>query len=79
MLKKCIGNLESILHIEGIRVKENLSYEEVPIEILDRQVKWLRNKEVASVKVLWRNHLVEEETWEAEADKKSCYHHLFDN
>lgn len=33
------------------RVKENLAYEEVWVEILDRQVKKLRNKEVASVKV----------------------------
>ncbi|CAN4115826.1 unnamed protein product [Withania somnifera] len=41
-----------------------LSFEEVPVAILDRQVKKLRNKEVASVKVLWRNQQVEEVTWE---------------
>ncbi|WMV50366.1 hypothetical protein MTR67_043751, partial [Solanum verrucosum] len=58
-------------------VKENLAYEEVPIEILDRQVKRLRNKKVASVKVLWRNHLVEGATWKAEANMKSQYPHLF--
>ncbi|CAN4123907.1 unnamed protein product [Withania somnifera] len=39
-------------------------YEEVPVAILDRQVKKLRNKEVVSVKVLWRNQQVEEVTWE---------------
>ncbi|WMV29938.1 hypothetical protein MTR67_023323 [Solanum verrucosum] len=59
MLKKCIGDPVSILPLEGLGVNENLSYEEVSVEILDRQVKKLRNKEVASVKVLWRNHLVE--------------------
>ena len=58
-------------------MNENLFYEEVPIEILDRQVKKLRNREVASVKVLWRNHLVEGATWEAEADIKGRYPHLF--
>ena len=58
-------------------MKENLSYEEVLVEILDRQVKRLRNKEVASVKVLWRNHLVEGATWKVEADMKSHYPHLF--
>ena len=79
MLKKCIGNPESILPIEGLDVKENLSYKEVLVEILDHQVKRLRNKEVASVKVLWRNHLVEGETWEAEADMKHCSHHIFAN
>ncbi|WMV18753.1 hypothetical protein MTR67_012138 [Solanum verrucosum] len=32
MLKKCIGDLVSILPLEGFGVDENLSYEEVPIE-----------------------------------------------
>ncbi|TMX05443.1 hypothetical protein EJD97_021243 [Solanum chilense] len=77
MFKKCIGNPESILPIEGLVVKDNLSYEEVPIEILDRQVKKLRSKGVVSVKVLWKNQLVEGATWEAEADMKSRYPHIF--
>ena len=52
MLKKCIGDFESILPIEDLGVQENLFYEEVVVEILDRQVKKLRNKDVASVMVL---------------------------
>ncbi|XP_069145938.1 uncharacterized protein [Solanum lycopersicum] len=39
-------------------VDEDLSYEDVPVEILDLQVKRMRNKEVATVKVWWRNNLV---------------------
>ena len=39
ILKMCIGDPESILPIEGLGVKDNLSYEEFHIEILDRQVK----------------------------------------
>lgn len=62
MLKKCIGDPNSILLIESLGVQENLSYEEVLVEILSRQVRTLRNKEVASVKVLWKNHLVKSET-----------------
>ncbi|CAN4106294.1 unnamed protein product [Withania somnifera] len=58
---------------------KELGYEEVlPVAILDRQVKKLRNKEVASVKVLWRNQQVEEVTWEAEEAMKSKYPHLFE-
>ena len=38
-------------------VDESISYENVSVEILDWQVKRLRNKEIASVKVLWINHL----------------------
>ena len=40
-------------------VDKNLSYEEVLVEILDRKVKRLKNREVASIKILWKNHLVE--------------------
>ena len=59
MLMKCIGDPESIFPIEHLGVKEYLSYKEVSIEILDFQVIISRNKEVASVKVLSRNYLVE--------------------
>ena len=79
ILKKFIGNPASILHVEGLGVGEDLSYEEVPVEILDRQVKRLRNKEITTVKVLWRNHLVEGATWEAEADMRSRYPDLFNS
>ncbi|XP_069143377.1 uncharacterized protein [Solanum lycopersicum] len=79
MPKKCIGNSESILPRGGLSVKVNLSYEEVLVEILDRQVKWFRNKEMASEKVLWRNHLVEGPIWETKTDMKSRYLHLFPN
>ena len=57
--KKCISDSESILPIEDRVIDENLSYKEVSVEIIDTQVKNLRNKEVASVKVVWKNHLVE--------------------
>ncbi|XP_027767761.1 uncharacterized protein LOC114074039 [Solanum pennellii] len=77
MLKKCIGDLVLILPLEGLGVKQDLSDEEVPVEILDGQVEKLRNKEVASVKVLWRNHLVEGATWEAETEMKTRYPNLF--
>ncbi|XP_069145657.1 uncharacterized protein [Solanum lycopersicum] len=36
MLKKFIGDPESILPIEGLGVKDNLSYEEISVQILDR-------------------------------------------
>ncbi|WMV54949.1 hypothetical protein MTR67_048334 [Solanum verrucosum] len=77
LLKKCVGDTASIVPLESVAVKDSLSYEDVPIEILDRQVRRLRNKKVASVKVLWRSQSVEGATWEAEATMKSKYPHLF--
>ncbi|WMV49897.1 hypothetical protein MTR67_043282 [Solanum verrucosum] len=43
MLQKCVGDPTSIVPLEGVGFDENLSYEEVPVEILDRQVKKLRS------------------------------------
>ena len=79
MLKKCICDPECILRIKGHGVKDKLSYEEVPVQIIDRQVNMLRNQEVDSVMVLSKNNLINGATWEAEADMKSRYPHLFDN
>ena len=52
ILKKCIGDPVSIPLIEGLGVHDNLSYEEVPVEILDSHVKKFINKEVSSAIVL---------------------------
>ena len=52
MLKECIDDPKSILTVEGLGVKDNLSYEEVPVQILDRDVKKIRNKEVVFVNAL---------------------------
>ena len=77
MLKKCIGDHSMVLPVEGIKVTDSLSYEEEPVEILDCQVRKLRSKEIASVKVLWRNQKVEEATWESEDDMRIRYPNLF--
>ena len=55
----------------------DLTYEEIPVQILDRKEQTLRNKTIYSFKVLWRNHAVEEATWELEDKIKTNYPHLF--
>ena len=65
LLKKCVGDPAFLVPIESVAVKDSISYEDVPIEILERQVRRLRHKEVASVKVLWRSQSVEGSTCEA--------------
>ncbi|WMV24432.1 hypothetical protein MTR67_017817 [Solanum verrucosum] len=67
LLKKCVGDPASIVPLESVALKDSLSYEDVPVEILDLQVRRLRNKEVA----------LDGATWEAEAAMKSKYPHLF--
>ncbi|XP_069145627.1 uncharacterized protein [Solanum lycopersicum] len=48
-----------------------------PLAILDREVHKLRSREIASIKVQWKNRPVIESTWEKEADMQEKYPHLF--
>ena len=52
LFKKCVGHQASVVPLESVVVKDSLSYEDVLVQILDRQFRRLRNEEVASVKVL---------------------------
>ena len=78
MLKKFLGDPSLIVLTDNVGIKDNLYYEETSIQILDRQVFKLRKNEVASVKVLWRNQLFEEVTWEDEEDMRNRYTRLFE-
>lgn len=66
MLRKLVGDPSTILPLEGVDVEKNLTYEEVPVENLERQVKSLYKKDIALIKVLWRNQNVDSATWEVE-------------
>ena len=77
MLCKYIPDPSHVLEAPEIELRDDLSYEEQPVQILGREEKELRNKTISLVKVLWRNHLVEEATWEREDQMRSQYPHLF--
>ncbi|KAL0561560.1 hypothetical protein IC582_001994 [Cucumis melo] len=78
MLRKYVPDPSHVVDYEPLEIDENLSYTEQPVEVLAREVKTLRNKEIPLVKVLWRNHRIEEATWEREDDMRSRYPELFE-
>ncbi|KAL0540116.1 hypothetical protein IC582_024346 [Cucumis melo] len=78
MLRKYVSDPSHVVDYEPLEIDENLSYVEQPVEVLAREVKTLRNKQIPLVKVLWRNHRVEEATWEREDDMRSRYPELFE-
>ena len=77
MLRKYIPDSSHVLETPEIELRDELSYEEQPVQILGKEKKELRSKTISLVKVLWRNHLVEEATWEREDQMRSQYPHLF--
>ena len=79
ILKKYHPDPSHVLQPENIEIDETLTYEEKPIKFLDRKVKELRNKRIPLVKVLWRNHRLEEATWEVKKEIREKFPDLFLN
>ena len=77
MLRKYISDPSHILHQKPVLVRQDMTYEEQPVEILDRKIKELRNRKIQLVKILWRNHSSEEATWEREEEIRARYPELF--
>ncbi|KAK5785985.1 hypothetical protein PVK06_040609 [Gossypium arboreum] len=77
MLRRYRSDPTHVVPAAKIEVRANLTFEEEPVQILDRDVKVLRRKSVPLVKVLWRNHGREEATWEPEEAMQQQYPHLF--
>ena len=77
MLRKYLWDPSHVLSYETIDIDPELSYQEQPVKILDRKEKELRNKTIPLVKVLWKNHAVEEATWELEEDMRRNFPALF--
>jgi hypothetical protein len=78
MLRKYIANPEVIVKYEPLGIQEGLTYVEELVKIVDKKEQVLRTKTIPNVKVLWRNHGVEEASWEVEHDMWSRYPHLFE-
>ena len=56
MLQKYIADPSHVLRDQPVELKEDLTYEERPVQIVDRKDQVLRNKVIPLVKVLWMNH-----------------------
>ncbi|MCI56134.1 hypothetical protein A2U01_0077385, partial [Trifolium medium] len=56
-----------VIETDDVQVRDNLTVETIPLRIEGREVKKLRNKETASVKVVWGGPAGENATWELES------------
>ncbi|XP_070045017.1 uncharacterized protein [Nicotiana tomentosiformis] len=55
MLRKYFGDPSHVLDFSIVQLDGDLTYDEQSVAILDRQVQKLRSKNIASVKVQWRD------------------------
>ena len=66
-----------VLQPQAVELSEDLTYDEFPVEVVDRQIRQLRTKDIPMVKVLWSNHTAKDCTWETEAMMRVAYPYLF--
>ncbi|GKA22738.1 hypothetical protein Tco_0708700 [Tanacetum coccineum] len=83
-LKKCLYRMHDliilfkIIPLDEVRIDEKLHFIEEPIEIMDREVKQLKQSRIPIVKVRWNSSRGPEYTWEREDQMWKKYPHLFD-
>ncbi|KAF5791261.1 putative nucleotidyltransferase, Ribonuclease H [Helianthus annuus] len=76
-LKRCLAYENLHIPLDEIRVDKTLKFVEKPVEIMEREVKWLKCKRIPLVKVRWESKRGPEFTWEREDQMKAKYPHLF--
>ncbi|GKB34325.1 putative reverse transcriptase domain-containing protein [Tanacetum coccineum] len=78
-LKKCLSDEPLAIPLDEIHIDEKLNFIEEPIEIMDREVKRLKQSRIPIMKVRWNSRRGPEYTWECEDQMQKKYPHLFVN
>ncbi|GKA59597.1 putative reverse transcriptase domain-containing protein [Tanacetum coccineum] len=65
-LKKCLSDESLIIPMKELWLDDKLNFVEEPVEIMDREVKQLRQSRIPIVKVRWNSKRGPEFTWERE-------------
>ncbi|GJS86984.1 putative reverse transcriptase domain-containing protein [Tanacetum coccineum] len=78
-LKKCMAEEPLAIPLDEIQVDDKLNFVEEPVEIMDREVKRLKQIRIPIVKVRWNYRRGPEFTWEREDQMQKKYPHLFTN
>ncbi|GKE41667.1 hypothetical protein Tco_1468951 [Tanacetum coccineum] len=78
-LKKCFSDEPFVIPLDEIQIDDKLNFIEEPAEIMDREVKRLKQSRILIVKVRWNSRRGPEFTWEREDQMKKKYTHLFVN
>nr|GEU77760.1 putative reverse transcriptase domain-containing protein [Tanacetum cinerariifolium] len=78
-LKKCLSDEPLVIPLDEIHVDNKLNFIEEPDEIIDREVKRLKQSRIPIVKVRWNSRRGPKYTWEREDQMQKKYPHLFAN
>ncbi|GKA27350.1 putative reverse transcriptase domain-containing protein [Tanacetum coccineum] len=76
-LKKCLAEGDVVVSIDEIQLDDKLHMTEEPVEVVDREVKRLKQSRILIVKVRWNSQRGPEFTGDHEDHIKKKYPHLF--
>ncbi|GJW12947.1 putative reverse transcriptase domain-containing protein, partial [Tanacetum coccineum] len=76
-LKKCYFDEPLVVPLDGLQIDDKLRFVEEPVQIIDREVKRLKQSSILIVKVRWNSRRGHEFTWECEDQFQKKYPHLF--
>nr|GEV20781.1 putative reverse transcriptase domain-containing protein [Tanacetum cinerariifolium] len=77
LLKKYLAEGDIIIPIDEIQLDDKLHMIEEPVEIVDQEVKRLKQSQIPIIKVRWDSQRGPKFTWEREDQIKNKYPHLF--
>nr|GEZ59162.1 putative reverse transcriptase domain-containing protein [Tanacetum cinerariifolium] len=63
-LKKCLSNESLIIPMKELKLDDKLNFVEEPVEIMDREIKQLRQSHIPIIKVRWNSKRGLKYTWE---------------
>jgi len=72
-LKKCLRVPEEQIPLEELPVKEDLTYEEFPVNILEMAERVTMSRVIKMCKVQWNRYTEDEANWEREEDLRKIY------
>ncbi|GJR27611.1 putative ribonuclease H-like domain-containing protein [Tanacetum coccineum] len=78
-LKKCLSDESLVIPMKELRLDDKLNFVEEPVEIMDREVKQLKQSRIPIIKIRWNSKRGPEFTWEREDQIRAQYPHLFSN
>ncbi|GJT31656.1 putative reverse transcriptase domain-containing protein [Tanacetum coccineum] len=78
-IKKCLSEESHVIPVKELRLDDKLNFVEELVEIMDREVKQLRQIRIPIVKVRCNSKRGPEFTWEREDQIRAKYPHLFPN
>ncbi|GKD41684.1 hypothetical protein Tco_1261891 [Tanacetum coccineum] len=76
-LKKCLSDESLVIPLDEIQINVKLHFVEEPMEIMDREVKRLKQSHIPIFKVRWNSRRGPKFTWEREDQFQKKYLHLF--